>query len=100
MLKPTLYHSTDGEFLDYVHKFYFPGASKEELVPLLRHYPSDPAQGSPFGTGSENQLAPMYKRMAAFQGDFLFQAPKRSFLTQRSSKQAAWSYCTCIRLPQ
>ncbi|RDX41381.1 carotenoid ester lipase precursor [Lentinus brumalis] len=55
-------------------------------------YPDDPAQGSPFGTGNDDQLAPMYKRMAAFQGDVVFQAPRRFFLEQRSSKQPAWSY--------
>lgn len=43
-------------------------------------------------TGDDNQLAPMYKRMAAFQGDAVFQAPRRFFLDNRSSKQPAWSY--------
>ncbi|EJF60604.1 alpha/beta-hydrolase [Dichomitus squalens LYAD-421 SS1] len=35
---------------------------------------------------------PMYKRMAAFQGDMIFQAPRRFILDQRSSKQPTWSY--------
>nr|VWO96436.1 Carboxylic ester hydrolase (EC [Ganoderma boninense] len=59
---------------------------------LLALYPNDPAQGSPFGTGDENQLAPMFKRVSAFQGDFLFQAQQRSLLALRSGKQPAWSY--------
>ncbi|PIL29445.1 hypothetical protein GSI_08387 [Ganoderma sinense ZZ0214-1] len=34
----------------------------------------------------------MYKRMAALQGDVVFQAPRRFFLDKRSFKQPAWSY--------
>ena len=86
--------STDDEFLDYMRDFYFPGASSAEVAPLLKLYPNDPAQGSPFGTGEENQLAPMYKRVAAFQGDFLFQSQRRSLLTLRSGEQSAWTYST------
>ncbi len=85
-------HSTDDEFLDYMREFYFPGASSEEVAPLLALYPNDPAQGSPFGTGDENQLAPMYKRVAAFDGDYLFQSQRRSLLALRSDKQPAWTY--------
>ena len=78
--------------------FYFPGSSSEEVAPLLALYPNDPSQGSPFGTGDENQLAPMFKRVSAFQGDFLFQAKQRSLLTLRSGKQPAWSYSACVLL--
>ncbi|PIL25483.1 hypothetical protein GSI_13373 [Ganoderma sinense ZZ0214-1] len=84
--------TTDDEFLDYLRDLYFPGASSEEVAPLLALYPSDPAQGSPFGTGNANQLAPMYKRVSAFQGDFGFQAQRRTLLTLRSGKQPAWAY--------
>ena len=75
-----------------MREHYFPGASTEEVTPLLTLYPNDPAQGSPFGTGDANQLAPMFKRVAAFQGDFLFHAQRRSLLTLRSDKQPAWAY--------
>ena len=85
-------HSTDTEFLNYLRDLYFPGASSKEVAPLLTLYPNDPTQGSPFGTGDANQLAPMYKRMSAFQGDFMFEAQRRSILTLRSSKQPAWAY--------
>ena len=96
MPPPCRKHSTDDEFLDYMRDSYFPGASSEEVAPLLTLYPNDPAQGSPFGTGDENQLAPMYKRIAAFEGDFLFQSTRRSLLTLRSEKQPAWAYCAWI----
>lgn len=83
--------STEDEFRDYVHEFFFPNTPKELLTPIFDLYPNDPAQGSPVGTGDANQLAPMYKRMSAFQGDAIFQGPRRFFLDQRSFKQPTWS---------
>ena len=73
-------------------EFWFPRTPQDQLAPIFDLYPNDPAQGSPFGTGDANQLAPMYKRMAAFQGDAVFQAPRRWFLEQRFDKQSMWSY--------
>ncbi|KAI1784669.1 carotenoid ester lipase precursor [Ganoderma leucocontextum] len=84
--------TTEQEFRDYVHEFYYPRAPQALLAPLFSLYPADPAAGSPFMTGDANQLAPMYKRMAAFQGDVIFQAPRRFFLDQRSSEQPTWSF--------
>ncbi|KAI0742072.1 alpha/beta-hydrolase [Daedaleopsis nitida] len=84
--------TTDAEFLDYLHQFYFPRAPKALVSPLLQLYPNDPAQGSPFDTGDANQLAPMYKRMSAFEGDMIFQAPRRFFLDHLSSEQLTWSF--------
>ncbi|PIL29453.1 hypothetical protein GSI_08395 [Ganoderma sinense ZZ0214-1] len=84
--------TTEQEFHDYVHEYFFSRAPEALLEPLFSLYPADPAAGSPFMTGDDNQLAPMYKRMAAFQGDVVFQAPRRFFLDQRPSKQPAWSY--------
>ena len=57
-------------------------------------YPNDPAQGSPFGTGDEDQLSPQYKRMSAIQGDLVFQAPRRFFVDTVSSKQPTWFFST------
>ncbi|KAI0699629.1 alpha/beta-hydrolase [Cerioporus squamosus] len=84
--------TTEDQFRSYVHQFFYPNAPEALLSPLFKLYPNDPAQGSPFGTGDANELAPMYKRMAAFQGDIIFQAPRRFFLNQRSSKQNAWTF--------
>ncbi|KAM5544130.1 hypothetical protein V8D89_002179 [Ganoderma adspersum] len=71
--------------------FYFPGASSTEVAPLLKFYPNDPTQGSPFGAGKENQLAPMDKRIAASQGDFLSQPQRRSLPALRSGKQPSYA---------
>ncbi|EIN12170.1 carotenoid ester lipase precursor [Punctularia strigosozonata HHB-11173 SS5] len=84
--------TTDQEFRDYVVQNYLPKISTSDLAELLTLYPSDPTQGSPFDTGALNALTPQYKRLAALQGDFVFQAPRRFFLQQRSAKQKIWSF--------
>ncbi|KAJ7221816.1 hypothetical protein B0H12DRAFT_1241188 [Mycena haematopus] len=55
-------------------------------------YPDDPAQGSPFNTGTANQFIPEFKRLAAFQGDYLFIGVCRFFLEHASKTQDAWSW--------
>jgi len=84
--------TTDSEFRDYITEFYLPNATASEIDTVLKMYPSDPAQGSPFDTGSNNTLSPEYKRISAFQGDFIFQGPRRFFLQERFSFQKTWSY--------
>ncbi|KAI0326862.1 carotenoid ester lipase precursor [Cubamyces sp. BRFM 1775] len=84
--------TTDAEFEGFIHDHFFSTTLKALLAPLFELYPNDPAAGSPFGTGDANQLAPQFKRMAAIQGDLVFQAPRRFFLDQRSLKQPTWSF--------
>ena len=93
-----LIQSTEDEFRNYVHGIWFPRAPRAALSPIFELYPDHPSQGSPFGTGDANQLAPMFKRMSAFQGDTILQAPRRFFLNHRSSKQPTWSYSECSTL--
>ncbi|OAX31729.1 hypothetical protein K503DRAFT_703260, partial [Rhizopogon vinicolor AM-OR11-026] len=52
----------------------------------------DPTQGSPYDTGTLNELSPQFKRMASFQGDAIFHAPRRFFLQQRSGSQNTWAF--------
>ncbi|RPD58729.1 carotenoid ester lipase precursor [Lentinus tigrinus ALCF2SS1-7] len=89
---PSFNITTDDEFETFIHDYFFPNATQDELAPVYTLYPNDPAQGSPFGTGDDNQLSPQYKRMAAIQGDVLFQAPRRFFLDHVSSRQPVWSF--------
>ncbi|KAJ7433548.1 carotenoid ester lipase precursor [Mycena latifolia] len=84
--------TTSAEFLDYVHSNYLPASSPEEIARVGMLYPDDPTQGSPFNTGTANQLTPEYKRLAAFQGDLIFNGPRRSFLEHASARQDAWSW--------
>lgn len=81
----------------YLKGNYFPNASNATIARLLELYPADPAAGSPFGTGDNFTFTPVYKRLAAFQGDFIFQATRRFLLDQRSGKQVARSFCGWFR---
>ena len=83
---------SDEEFLDYVQSVYYRNTSRAAVSPILDLYPSDPAAGSPFGTGAEFAYTPQYKRMAAFEGDFLLQGPRRFIVQQLSDRQPVWSY--------
>ena len=63
-----------------------------EKETLMAMYPSDPAAGSPFGTGDDNEFTPEYKRIAAMQGDWIFQVPRRQLLDRYSWTRTTYSY--------
>ncbi|KAJ7719241.1 sterol esterase [Mycena maculata] len=71
---------------------YLPAASTDQMARIGSLYPDDPTQGSPFDTGTANQLTPEYKRIAAFLGDWVFMAPRRFFLEHASRRQDTWSW--------
>ncbi|KAI0633893.1 alpha/beta-hydrolase [Trametes polyzona] len=58
--------TTEDEFRGFVQEHFFSHTPPALLAPLFDLYPNDPAVGSPFGPGTASQLAPQYKRMAAF----------------------------------
>ncbi|KAJ7785270.1 carotenoid ester lipase precursor [Mycena maculata] len=84
--------TTSEEFLDYAHTFFLPLASVDQMAEIRRLYPDDPTQGSPFDTGTANQLTPQFKRLAAFQGDYVFTGARRFFLEHASARQNTWSW--------
>ncbi|OCH92823.1 carotenoid ester lipase precursor [Obba rivulosa] len=88
--------TTQSELADYLTSNYMSSVpeslNSEFLTPMLEAYPADVTQGSPFNTSDLNALTPEYKRLAAMQGDLVFQAPRRFFLQQRSDKQSTWSF--------
>ncbi|KAJ7471024.1 sterol esterase [Mycena latifolia] len=84
--------TTNDEFLAYIHSNYLPSATPTEIANLSVLYPDDPAKGAPFNTGSANQLTPEFKRLAAFQGDWIFLGGRRFFLEHASTTQNAWSW--------
>ncbi|KAI0629975.1 carotenoid ester lipase precursor [Trametes polyzona] len=88
----TLNITTEAHLRSYITSNYLPQASKSDLDQLLKLYPADLTQGSPFGTGILNALTPQFKRLAAMQGDLVFQAPRRFLLENRSAKQPTWSF--------
>ena len=87
---------TDEEFFDYVATNWFPDAPRSNIRELLNLYPSNPAAGSPFGTGDNFSYSPQYKRMAALQGDVLFIAPRRLLTQRQAGKQAVYAYRECF----
>ncbi|GJE92631.1 carotenoid ester lipase precursor [Phanerochaete sordida] len=84
--------TTNDEFRSYIQQVWFPKASAHELDELLALYPQNYTAGSPFDTGDLNAVTPEYKRIAAFQGDMVFQAPRRFLLDHRAEKQKVWGY--------
>ena len=84
--------TTDAQFSPYVGDNWFQGASQYELKSLLRLYPSDAAAGSPYDTGRQNAFTPQYKRIAALQGDWIFQVPRRQLLDRYSWTRTTYSY--------
>ncbi|KAF7329663.1 Carboxylic ester hydrolase [Mycena kentingensis (nom. inval.)] len=85
--------TTNDEFIGYLSSTLLPFATPAQIARIAELYPDDPTLGSPFGTGTDNQLTPEYKRIAASQGDFIFQTERR-FLLQQAAKrgQKSWSY--------
>lgn len=88
----TLNVTTDAEVATYLSTVTFPNITDQELATLLELYPEDPLEGSPYDTGILNILTPQFKRIASFQGDAVFQAPRRFFLQNLSGKQNIWAF--------
>ncbi|KAF8835930.1 alpha/beta-hydrolase [Paxillus ammoniavirescens] len=88
----TLNITTDAQLEEYLKTYRFPEAPVTTIRELLEFYSANVSQGSPFGTGELNALTPQFKRIAAFQGDVTFEAPRRFLLQNRSGKQPQWSY--------
>ncbi|KAF8989410.1 carotenoid ester lipase precursor [Cyathus striatus] len=84
--------TTDAELRDYISSVYFPGITDTQLDQILTAYPANDTLGSPFDTGSANALGPQFKRLAAFQGDFEFQAPRRFFMQAAAKTQPTYGF--------
>ncbi|EMD33609.1 hypothetical protein CERSUDRAFT_117711 [Gelatoporia subvermispora B] len=84
--------TTDEEVASYLTVDGLPGLPQDQVNLILNLYPSDPAAGSPFGTGDLYNITPQYKRLAAIIGDLEFHAQRRFFLNETSHQQPAWSY--------
>ncbi|KAJ3848967.1 Alpha/Beta hydrolase protein [Lentinula lateritia] len=84
--------TTQSDIATYVQTVFLPNISDSDLAELLTEYPADITEGSPFDTGILNAITPEFKRIAAFQGDAVFQAPRRFFLQSLSGKQPIWSF--------
>lgn len=86
--------STTQQITDYFRQYFFsnPAADVATWVSL---YPDDPAAGSPFRTGTDNNFYPQFKRMAALIGDAVFTLTRRVVLgavAARAPDLPTWSY--------
>ncbi|KAH7025644.1 Alpha/Beta hydrolase protein [Microdochium trichocladiopsis] len=71
---------------------FFPTAPVESLEHIVERYSEDPSFGSPYDTGSDDQLYRGFKRNAAIVGDVVFQFQKRAFLHSIADKLPVWDY--------
>ncbi|CAG9949379.1 unnamed protein product, partial [Clonostachys rosea f. rosea IK726] len=67
-------------------------AADDVLERMISFYPTDPAAGSPFNTGSANELYPSFKRNSAVLGDLVFQFQKRSSYIALDGLVPIWDY--------
>ncbi|KAF9055791.1 carotenoid ester lipase precursor [Panaeolus papilionaceus] len=84
--------TTEAEFRGYIGGVWNPFNTPDELEPLWSFYPSDPADGAPFNTGSRNAITPQFKRVAAYIGDAIQTGPRRVFLSKMAQTQRVWAY--------
>lgn len=76
-------------------EYFFFDAPTDKIDELMRLYPDDPAVGSPYRTGDNNQINSQYKRMASLMTDVLFFAPRRIII--ENSTQKIFTYvCTAL----
>lgn len=73
--------SLPGDSLLTVISQKVPKATPEQIGKVLELWPADPKLGSPYGTGDDHALTPVYKQLSAILGDFGFQVNKTDSLT-------------------
>lgn len=83
--------TTNNDFKGWLRNFW-PKITESQVEQVADAYPNDITKGSPFDTFILNALTPQFKRLAAFQGDGVFQAPRRFLLKYTSSKQKTWAF--------
>lgn len=87
--------TTTKQVVDYLAKYYFFGATRDQLEELVATYPDVTTDGSPFRTGIFNNWYPQFKRLAALLGDLTFTLTRRAYLkyvTELHPSLPCWSY--------
>ncbi|KAJ6504940.1 hypothetical protein DFH09DRAFT_1439681 [Mycena vulgaris] len=92
----TLNVTTDEDFSEYIYSVWAPTADAARVATLISAYPSEIRAGSSFGTGILNALSPQFKRLAAFQDDVMFHAPRR-FWRCRGSRISGRTYTSAAK---
>lgn len=95
---PTPNITTHENLVDYLASYFpnNPNATADVLGLLSTNYPDEPdlgqPAGSPFNTGSANNIYPQFKRLAAVLGDITFTLTRRVLLNYASELTPCWSY--------
>ncbi|KAI9055503.1 hypothetical protein LZ554_000453 [Drepanopeziza brunnea f. sp. 'monogermtubi'] len=87
--------STTADLVTYINDIFFKTATRAQVEDLVATYPDDPAAGSPFRTGTANNIYPQYKRLAAVLGDIVFTLTRRVLLQVAADLNPGvptWSY--------
>ncbi|KAF9042864.1 alpha/beta-hydrolase, partial [Hymenopellis radicata] len=77
-------------FRAYVHEVMLPTAPDKVIDRLMDLYPYEDRRLS--DTGFFSLLSPLFDLLATFQGDVVFQAPRRFFISSLSGKQDIYTY--------
>lgn len=91
--------TTNSQIVDYFKAIYWTQTPRPLIEQLVSLYSDDPAEGSPYGTGLNNQIAPKYKKIASIIGDYTFVSGRRTLLNVTSNRQNTWSYQLAQSLP-
>jgi acetylcholinesterase len=95
-LRAGLNTTTDEEFKEYFNTIWWPNATEAQLNRLSELYPH--SVGSPYEAGLLDSVpGPQYGRIAAVQGDYVFEACRRQLYA--NFKGPIWNYQTEITLP-
>ncbi|BAE66562.1 unnamed protein product [Aspergillus oryzae RIB40] len=87
--------TTTDDLVDYLSKYFFYGASQDQLQELVGTYQTITEDGSPFRTGILNNWYPQFKRLAAILGDLTFTLTRRVVLQMANDIKPDvpnWSY--------
>ncbi|KAI5305134.1 Saccharopine dehydrogenase [NADP(+), L-glutamate-forming] [Ascosphaera pollenicola] len=86
--------TTKDEVVEYLQNLYFGTATIDELNTFVSNYDDTSTNGSPFRTGTSNNVYPQFKRLSAILGDLVFTLTRRVVLQifTQSPKNKAWSY--------
>ncbi|KAJ7116614.1 Alpha/Beta hydrolase protein [Mycena epipterygia] len=85
----TLNLTTDAEVSQYISSIWLPQASAEQVKKVNAYYPTAPTLQC---LGAAHPISVQFKRLAAFQGDTVFQAPRRFFQQSLPNTQMQWAF--------
>lgn len=91
--------TTNQDIVNYFQEVYWQKTPRSLIEKLVSLYSDDPAEGSPYDTGLNNQIGPKYKKIASMIGDYTFTAGRRTLLNVTSPRQNTWSYQIKQSLP-